>query len=422
MDSLGLVDLKVKSPAFTAPKITADKIFRIVLVVSDGKKSSEPDTVIVKVLNVPAAPVANAGNEDRANEMDLVILDGSLSSDVDGLSLSYKWRLSVSEISISNSDSVIAKFTAPKVESDTIIYAVLTVKNTTGLTDNDTVFIHVSNVNSAPVAIAGENVIIDEGTEYMLNGMSSYDPDGDTLSFEWSSDFLILDDNSSSMPRFVANEIERDTSVFVTLKVSDNELWSETDTVWIRIHQVNKIPEWINLPNDTAFVGRSYFGIIRVFDVDMYDTVQISISDLPTWLKLFDNGDGTAKLIADTIPSVDAFLGKWEFTVHASDGHSEIDSTFNLFITFFTGTGQPELAGFMVFPNPAKDWVTIRTNPPLTSKTTFRIYDLVGNLIRQDVINQQVTNYNLSDLNRGVYLFELLQDGHPREVIRILLN
>ncbi|WP_167619089.1 T9SS type A sorting domain-containing protein [Maribellus sediminis] len=519
LDSLGLNETDVASPTFISPKVASDVDYRLVLVVSDGNLDSEPDTVIVKVLNVVSGPVTNAGSESiEVNEMTTVNLDGSKSFDPDGEAIIWLWELSEPEIQLSNSNAANAFFTAPEVNADTTIYAYLTITNTSGYSSRDTVQINILNLNAAPVAVvaykdvqiqegdqvvlegnqsydsdsgpselsyqwtslnggelsdankmnavftapwllsdstfiltltvfdgedysspdtvlitvlhenlppvafAGMDLFVLEGTEVLLDGTSSFDPEGEMPLFEWFSDYLVFDDPNSSHPLFLAPEQEKDTTVEIVLKVTDTGLLSEYDTVSITILNVNKTPEWVSLPSDTAYLGRSYQGFIEVADADPYDTITFTFQDLPSWLSFIDHGDGTGELFADTIPYVDAFQGNWEFHVQASDGMATIDTTVTLFVTFYTGIHQPDLAGFKVYPNPASDWVTLHLESPVTSETILRIYNVSGNLVREQKLIQQRTQINLSECSRGTYLFEVVSEHWAGKLVKILLN
>jgi uncharacterized protein (TIGR02145 family) len=53
--ALGLSDSTSASPTFTAPEVIADTIFVITLVVNDGSLGSDPDTVLVNVLQATSA-------------------------------------------------------------------------------------------------------------------------------------------------------------------------------------------------------------------------------------------------------------------------------------------------------------------------------------------------------------------------------
>ena len=86
--------------------------YTISLTVNDGSLDSEADIVLVATENSP--PVANAGPDLNAFTGDLVSLDGSASSDVDGDLLSFSWSLITvpdgSASALSNADQVVATF------------------------------------------------------------------------------------------------------------------------------------------------------------------------------------------------------------------------------------------------------------------------------------------------------------------------
>src|SRR5207237_9508490 len=48
------------------------------------------------------------------------------------------------------------------------------------------VYINVVNINLTPVANAGPDKTVSEGSSVGLNGAASSDPDGDTLSYSWT--------------------------------------------------------------------------------------------------------------------------------------------------------------------------------------------------------------------------------------------
>lgn len=517
LDELDLNEPDVAAPAFTAPQVSEDTYFRMVLVVADGNSVSDPDTIVVAVLNVVTGPVANAGGDEiNATENEAVILDGSKSFDPDGQAISWHWELSLNNLELYNSDSARATFIAPEVNSDTTIYAVLTVTNLSDLIDRDTIQIRVLNLNHAPIAVAnsqteileeeplvldgsnsfdpdsgpfelayhwnslnggeisnydqmnavftaprlladstfycslvvfdgekysspdtiavtvlhtnlppvadaGADVVVNEGDEFTLNGTSSSDPEGKILLYEWTSEYLILDDVSSPVPIFIAPEIHRDTTVFATLNVSDDELSSETDTVWITIKQVNKNPQWINLPVDSAYLGRSYRGEIEVQDADLYDTLTISAGNLPVWLSFVDHGDGIAELFTGYVPHADSLLGDMEIVLQASDGTTTIDTTLILHLGFLTAIPESQKTVFTVFPNPVTDWLSFQFDSPLHSKTLLKLYSIDGKLVKENVVFEKRSRLFLGDLNRGFYLLELLEDDRRLNTVKILL-
>ena len=64
----------------------------------------------------------------------------------------------------------------------------LTVTDNEGATSTDTVNIGVNNVivNQPPTANAGQDQVVNEGDNVVLNGTSSSDPDGTIESYSWT--------------------------------------------------------------------------------------------------------------------------------------------------------------------------------------------------------------------------------------------
>ena len=103
-------------PTFT---LDAVGVYSVALIVNDGKASSLPSTVLVSALATPssvnAAPFANAGLDQTVTIGAGVNLDGSLSSDPNGDSLSYVWSLTIKP---ANST---AQITAPTISKPQFI-------------------------------------------------------------------------------------------------------------------------------------------------------------------------------------------------------------------------------------------------------------------------------------------------------------
>nr|MBC8455814.1 PKD domain-containing protein [bacterium] len=96
------------------------------------------------------------------------------------------------------------------------------------------VAIRITPVNDAPVANAGNDVILNqwENTTFQLDGSSSYDVDSE-ITYQWTGD-LALDDPNSSTPSFTIPDVVEDTDYTFHLEVSDGEL-SATDEMTVSI-------------------------------------------------------------------------------------------------------------------------------------------------------------------------------------------
>lgn len=146
LDGIILFDALGSSPSFIAPQVNVDKFYRFKLEVSDGVMFSLPDTIQIKVLQVNKKPVAFAGGDQLANEGALVQLDGSLSSDPDTETITFKWIVPA-KIVLSSSTVSKPTFTAPLVHRDSTFILSLVVNDGKLNSDTDKVFINVKNLN-----------------------------------------------------------------------------------------------------------------------------------------------------------------------------------------------------------------------------------------------------------------------------------
>ena len=185
-------------------------------------------------------PVAEAGANQTVNERSIVTLNGSSSSDPDGDTLTYIWAAPAA-IALSGATTATPSFTAPDVTTDTPYTITLNVTDGQ-LWDTDTVTITVRHVNRAPTANAGADQSASERTTVTLNGSSSSDPDGDTLTYIWAAPAAIaLSGATTATPSFTAPDVTTDTPYTITLNVTDGQLW-DTDTVTVTVREVNRQP------------------------------------------------------------------------------------------------------------------------------------------------------------------------------------
>ena len=181
------------------------------LIVSNGSRSSVPDTVDITITKSNHAPIADAGNDQQVQENSLVTLDGSQSYDPDNDALTYSWVQTAGQ-PIILSDPLTAKptFTTPAVGQVTqALEFKLTVSD--GRTSaSDTIIVHVENVNHAPIANAGNDQTKAEGSLVTLDGTESSDPDADSLTYTWvqiAGPETSLSDPHSPTPAFIAPQV-----------------------------------------------------------------------------------------------------------------------------------------------------------------------------------------------------------------------
>jgi hypothetical protein len=158
--------------------------------------SSATATIGITNVNQNQAPTASAVvsvngiQTNIANEGDAVALDGTSSSDPDGNVLTYTWTqiAGAPTVTLANSDSAIATFTAPEVpfpDGASLTFR-LTVSDGTLFNSTDKI-VTVHWVNDPPVASLQCPTSVNEGEPVKLDGSLSSDNDGDGIaSYAWN--------------------------------------------------------------------------------------------------------------------------------------------------------------------------------------------------------------------------------------------
>ena len=226
-----------RNPYFT-PTIVGT--YRFELIVHDGEVYSTPDIVTITVIQPNRAPIANAGEDQTVKVNTQVHLNGSSSSDPDGNAITYQWTAddsNPSQVTLSYENSARANFT-PTVAGQ--YYFTLTVSDGRGGTDSDQIRIHV---NTPPIARAGEDQRVEQGTQVQLDGSQSSDPDKEEITYRWHAfqgnpSSVILSSTTDSSPTFIAPNIPGQYLFYLTVR---DGVFFEIDSVKIEVFQ-NQIP------------------------------------------------------------------------------------------------------------------------------------------------------------------------------------
>ncbi|HXZ78760.1 MAG TPA: choice-of-anchor D domain-containing protein [Terriglobales bacterium] len=161
----------------------ADKAgsYLIQLSVSDGSNTSSA-TVLISTQLVP--PIAGAGPNEPVNVGSVVRLDGSRSTDASGNSLSYQWTFistpAGSAATLSNPGGVTPTFVVD-LAGDYVIQ--LAVNDGHGNTSTSTVIVSTQSI--PPIANAGPNQTLANGSLAQLDGSKSSAPNSDSLTYFW---------------------------------------------------------------------------------------------------------------------------------------------------------------------------------------------------------------------------------------------
>ncbi|MDD2636105.1 MAG: T9SS type A sorting domain-containing protein [Bacteroidales bacterium] len=76
--------------------------------------------------------------------------------------------------------------------------------------------------------------------------------------------------------------------------------------------------------------------------------------------------------------------------------------------------------GFMLYPNPASDEITVKSEKHIDKALDFIIYDIFGKIIYSGVINKDETNIGIEDFAPGIYFIKIFANSDKRNSIKFL--
>ncbi len=239
--SVSLSDPAAAQPTFVAPEVGAGGAsLEFTLTVTGDAGLMDSDTVIVNVTDELIAPLASAGVDQDVGEGDLVLLDGSASSDPDGLVTSFQWRqISGPAVTLSGPDTATPGFTAPAVGADGVdLTFEVSVTDNDGLVSSDDVVVTVVNVNMPPTALADVPIEAVEGTTVVLDAAPSGDADGAVVAVQWSQidgPAVTFADPTAESTTFVAPAVTDGALLTLALTVTDDGGLQDTSEFQLQI-------------------------------------------------------------------------------------------------------------------------------------------------------------------------------------------
>ena len=159
-----------------------DGLYRIQLIVNNGKVDSNPSTIEIIASTPNSAPTANAGTDQNVSTGSLVTIDGSTSSDADGDPLTYNWSfISVptgSSAVLSDPTAIYPNFTA-EIDGSYVLSLVVNDGPVNSTSDTVTI-IAVKPLRKLPDTgqIGDYATPFGEDSDYSINPMS-YTDNGD---------------------------------------------------------------------------------------------------------------------------------------------------------------------------------------------------------------------------------------------------
>ncbi|EFK05840.1 conserved hypothetical protein [delta proteobacterium NaphS2] len=174
--------------------------------------------------------------------------DPNTESDLSGYKIYYGYETGNYEYSIDVGDTT--SYQVAGLEDQTI-YFVATAYDVNGNESEYSKEVVFTPENQPPVADAGPDQTVDEGTVAILSGANSSDPEGGALSYSWKQtggSKVVLSDPESAKPDFVTPDVGPDgESLTFRLTVSDPDGSLTEDDCTVNV-------SWVNIP-PTADAG-----------------------------------------------------------------------------------------------------------------------------------------------------------------------
>ena len=231
-ETVNLSDSTEAVATFTAPATTnVTKTLSFSLTV-EANSVSDKDEVNVRVVSQSIKPIADTGSNMRIDSGANVTLDGTGSV---GDGLSYDWQQSTgTHVTLTDSNTAMPSFIAPNTSSQIVLGFMLTVTDSTGVSDSDRIHITVGH-DAPPTADAGYNINAFADSYVILRGNGS-DPERRALSYSWTQTGgtgVTLSNPDSSIASFTTPSRPSELSFMLT--VMDPGGNSATDRMMVNV-------------------------------------------------------------------------------------------------------------------------------------------------------------------------------------------
>ena len=284
-------------------------VYLFSLIVDDGWVQSLPDEVLIRV-NIP--PEAVAGPSQLVETGTVVTLDGSGSHDADGDALTYLWSQKAGP-NVPLSDNRASNTTLIPEVAGTYTFALVV---NDSFADSESSMVDIQ-VDTRPVARAGEDQWVTLNDRVTLDGSGSRDADGDALTYAWEAPANIaLDDPGAEKPSFVASTAG---PYDITLVVRDGIFSSDPSVTTVH---VNTPPVAIVGDDQEAIIGTKI----------LLDGTGSNDADGDPLSYIWTQIEGASVTLSDPASAQSNFtpteIGSYVFQLKVNDG--QIDSEENV--------------------------------------------------------------------------------------------
>jgi len=236
-------DFTSAQPTFEIPEVTEDTDLVFALWVNDNKAwGEEPSIIVITVKNVDRGPTASAGENQRVAPGSTVTLTGE-GIDEDGDDVTYAWtQTSGTPVTLTGADTATPTFTAPTVTGSVDLVFSLVVTAGGVSSEASTVTVTVARDNHKPTVNVAGAYTVHEGANVKLVA-TAVDEDGDELTYKWvqvAGQAITLSDTTSSELKFVAPDVDSESTLLFRVRVSDGI--DTSDAVEVAV-TVRNLPE-----------------------------------------------------------------------------------------------------------------------------------------------------------------------------------
>ncbi len=230
-----------------------------------------------------------------------------------------------------------------------------------------------------------------------------------------------LDDNQTSSLSINLNNVPQGAKLsfyykvsseqnydFFKFKVNNTEVVSQSGEVdWTYYEYTfeqagNYTLEWsyskdysVSAGQDKAWIDYIKFPVPPAKSVKSRN-ITITATDLPSWLTLTDNGDGTA-LLQGVAPAQPA---EFNISLSATDGNNTAEQNFTLGVIPYAGIHSA--MGISIYPNPATDLLFINHS----GSVSIIITDINGKIVMNKFVRDNILN--VSKLSSGIYVIKII--------------
>jgi len=311
-----------------------------------------------------STPEAHAGDNQDVKQGDTVILDGSLSKDVDGNIATYKWeQTSGSQVTIADPAAAITTFIAPNVDfaGEALIFQ-LTVTDTLNLTSSHSSTINVY-ITALPNPEAGPDQMVKQGDTVSLDGSASSDAEGPLASYIWtqiSGSLVILSDPSLPQLEFIApSDGPIGQELTFELRVTDSSGLQAVDYCTITVYKDNFPPtadtgqdQHIRQGENIIISGSASSDLDG--EIAAYQWTQISGNPITL-------SDTESVFLLITIPTIDTVMEVFEFQLTVTDNKG-LESSSDVTLTVYDGTGPLVITPVLLSPSNKATDVSLTTD------------------------------------------------------------